>query len=204
MKTQWMIATILLAGGAWRAECQPVVTKGAGDQAKLGGPAAKRPANCVMGQVWVATDSGVLSYCAVSGSPGTWRTLATGGGGGGAVSGLCNVTFRPRRFLTRPRGAGAQLTGALPSRALLRFSQSQHNEIYFLLPIPLTLWHLAAPSASQYRHATEGCGGRLSSVRFGLLPGAPRTAERKPSDSDGHAGVTAATSTKPPQPTVKV
>ncbi len=91
MNTRWMIATILLAG-AWRAECQPAVTTVYGSQTKLGGPAAKRPANCVVGQAWLATDTGVLSYCAVSGSPGTWQTLATGGGGG-VAAGLCNVTL---------------------------------------------------------------------------------------------------------------
>ena len=90
MKTRWFIATILLAC-AWRGECQP--TKSAGDQTKLGGPAAKRPVNCVVGQAWLATDTGVLSYCAVSGSPGTWQTLTTGGGGGGSAAGLCNVTL---------------------------------------------------------------------------------------------------------------
>src|SRR5215471_11317961 len=91
MKTRWFIATILLAC-AWRAECQS--TKGAPDQAKLGGPAARRPANCVVGQAWLATDTGVLSYCAVSGSPGTWQTLTTGSsGGGGSIPGLCNVAL---------------------------------------------------------------------------------------------------------------
>src|SRR5215470_3292992 len=93
MTTRWIIATILLAC-TWRVECQPSTTTVYGSQTKLGGPAAKRPANCVVGQAWLATDTGVLSYCSVSGSPGTWQTLTTGSsGGGGAIAGLCNVTL---------------------------------------------------------------------------------------------------------------
>jgi hypothetical protein len=47
-----------------------------------------------VGQAWLATDTGVLSYCAVSGSPGTWQTLTTGSsGGGGSIPGLCNVAL---------------------------------------------------------------------------------------------------------------
>jgi len=88
VKGKWILAAILLAGGAWRAGCQTTV---GGSQVNLGGLAADRPVNCAAGQIWLASDTGVLSYCAASGSPGTWRTLTTGGGSG--ATGLCNVAL---------------------------------------------------------------------------------------------------------------
>ncbi len=112
MKTRWIMATILLAC-AWRAGCQ---TKSAGDQGKLGGPAVQRPARCVVGQAWLATDTGILSYCAgtVSGVSGTWQTLATGGGGG-VAAGLCNVTLTTTpAFDATNCGAFALTLGATP------------------------------------------------------------------------------------------
>jgi len=36
------------------------------------GTAASRPANCTLGQIWVATDTGAITYCSATGNPGTW------------------------------------------------------------------------------------------------------------------------------------
>ena len=45
------------------------------------GAAASRPANCVAGQTWLATDTGVLTYCSATGTPGTWSTTTDLGPG---------------------------------------------------------------------------------------------------------------------------
>src|SRR5438309_5526733 len=40
------------------------------------GPAASRPANCIAGQTWLSTDTAAMTYCSVTGNPGTWSALA--------------------------------------------------------------------------------------------------------------------------------
>jgi hypothetical protein len=42
------------------------------------GPAASRPANCVAGQTWLSTDTGAMTYCSVTGNPGTWSATLAG------------------------------------------------------------------------------------------------------------------------------
>ena len=44
------------------------------------GAAAGRPANCTFGQIWLATDTGAITYCSVTGSPGTWSSTLGGAG----------------------------------------------------------------------------------------------------------------------------
>jgi hypothetical protein len=86
-----MAAVVLLAGCAGRGACQQSTPQA--KQVRIGGPAAKRPAYCVTGQAWLATDTGVLSYCSATGNPGTWQTLnVSGGSGGGTGDSLCAVT----------------------------------------------------------------------------------------------------------------
>lgn len=53
----------------------PNVWTNAGAQS---GTAAERPANCVAGQTWLATDTGELTYCSVPGSPGAWSLTLSG------------------------------------------------------------------------------------------------------------------------------
>jgi hypothetical protein len=45
------------------------------------GPSSSRPAGCQVGQTWLGTDSGVLSYCSASGNPGTWNATLAGAAG---------------------------------------------------------------------------------------------------------------------------
>jgi hypothetical protein len=45
------------------------------------GTAASRPANCTSGQIWLATDTGAMTYCSVTGSPGTWSSTLGGAAG---------------------------------------------------------------------------------------------------------------------------
>lgn len=56
------------------------------------GTAASRPANCTFGQVWLATDTGAITYCSTTGSPGTWSPALGGAGGGGGGSGSVVLT----------------------------------------------------------------------------------------------------------------
>jgi hypothetical protein len=63
-----------------------------------------RPANCVAGQVFLATDTGTLSYCSVPGSPGTWQ----------AVTGALASVFGRTGAVTAQAGdyTAAQVTNA--------------------------------------------------------------------------------------------
>ena len=67
------------------------------------GAAASRPANCVAGQTWLSTDTGVMTYCAVTGSPGTWSATLAGpqGPAGAAGNTILNGAGAP------PGGTGA-------------------------------------------------------------------------------------------------
>jgi len=72
------------------------------------GSAASRPANCTFGQIWLSTDTGAMTYCSVTGNPGTWSpTLAGPAGTNGAISQIdaygSLLTVRP----TLNFGAGA-------------------------------------------------------------------------------------------------
>src|ERR1039458_6083873 len=40
-----------------------------------------RPANCLLGQTWLATDTGAMTYCSATGSPGTWSFTLAGPAG---------------------------------------------------------------------------------------------------------------------------
>jgi hypothetical protein len=51
------------------------------------GLAANRPVNCLTGQIWLSVDTGAMTYCSVTGNPGTWSTL---GGTVTSVSGTAN------------------------------------------------------------------------------------------------------------------
>jgi hypothetical protein len=42
------------------------------------GAAASRPVNCTLGQIWLSNDTGALTYCSASGSPGTWSSMLAG------------------------------------------------------------------------------------------------------------------------------
>jgi hypothetical protein len=42
------------------------------------GAAASRPPNCVVGQTWLAIDTGQMTYCAASGNPGSWSATLAG------------------------------------------------------------------------------------------------------------------------------
>ena len=39
------------------------------------GLAANRPVNCVAGQTWLSTDTAAMTYCSVTGNPGTWSAV---------------------------------------------------------------------------------------------------------------------------------
>ncbi|HUI55482.1 MAG TPA: hypothetical protein VLY04_10945 [Bryobacteraceae bacterium] len=45
------------------------------------GAAASRPANCTLGQTWLATDTGAMTYCSATGTPGTWSATMAGPAG---------------------------------------------------------------------------------------------------------------------------
>src|ERR1035438_4277675 len=45
------------------------------------GTASGRPANCLLGQTWLATDTGAMTYCSATGSPGTWSAMLAGPAG---------------------------------------------------------------------------------------------------------------------------
>ncbi len=42
------------------------------------GTAANRPANCIYGQIWLSSDTGAMTYCSVTGNPGTWSPTLAG------------------------------------------------------------------------------------------------------------------------------
>ena len=42
------------------------------------GLASARPPNCVLGQLWLSTDTATMTYCSTAGSPGTWSTTLAG------------------------------------------------------------------------------------------------------------------------------
>lgn len=44
----------------------------------LNGTAASRPVNCVLGQVYFANDTKIISFCSTGGNPGIWSTVAQG------------------------------------------------------------------------------------------------------------------------------
>src|ERR1035438_2042814 len=50
------------------------------------GTGSGRPAHCLLGQTWLATDTGAMTYCSATGSPGTWSSTLAGPAGplGGA------------------------------------------------------------------------------------------------------------------------
>jgi hypothetical protein len=52
------------------------------------GTAANRPANCLIGQTWLATDTGQMTYCATTGNPGTWSATLAGPQGPAGPAGL--------------------------------------------------------------------------------------------------------------------
>jgi len=45
------------------------------------GAASGRPANCLLGETWLATDTGAMTYCSATGSPGTWSSTLAGPAG---------------------------------------------------------------------------------------------------------------------------
>src|SRR5690348_967205 len=81
MKRTIIISAALLLGLWMVLQSQPVSAP-----FRMGGPAARRPSGCSAGQVWLASDTGTLSYCQAPGNPGTWSVL-----GGGYPTGLCTV-----------------------------------------------------------------------------------------------------------------
>jgi hypothetical protein len=88
MNLQRLTAVILLTGaGALRGTAQTRINPA---QAKMGGPAASRPSSCTAGQIWLASDTGVLSYCSGAGA---WNALASAGTGGGGSVSLCPVVL---------------------------------------------------------------------------------------------------------------
>ena len=42
------------------------------------GRAVDRPAGCVLGQTWLATDTATMTFCSATGNPGTWSTTLAG------------------------------------------------------------------------------------------------------------------------------
>ena len=42
------------------------------------GAAASRPTGCVLGQTWLATDTGAMTFCSATGTPGTWSATLPG------------------------------------------------------------------------------------------------------------------------------
>jgi hypothetical protein len=45
------------------------------------GTTSGRPANCLLGQTWLATDTGAMTYCSATGNPGTWSSTLAGPAG---------------------------------------------------------------------------------------------------------------------------
>src|ERR1017187_7510673 len=39
---------------------------------------ANRPGNCILGQTWLSTDMATMTYCSVTGNPGTWSATLAG------------------------------------------------------------------------------------------------------------------------------
>jgi len=82
------------------------------------GVAANKPANCVAGQVFLATDAGALWFCATPGSPGTWQVL------GGALASV----FGRTGAVTAQAGdyTAAQVTNAAQTNASNTFAGTQN------------------------------------------------------------------------------
>jgi hypothetical protein len=83
------------------------------------GVSANKPANCVTGQVFLATDAGALWFCAVAGSPGTWQSL------GGALASV----FGRTGAVTAQAGdyTAAQVTNAAQTNAGNTFTAGTQN-----------------------------------------------------------------------------
>ena len=84
--------------------------------------AANRATNCATGQIFLAIDTGALSYCSVAGSPGTWQTIigaALGvnlnGTGQGTFTGLNLVTAAGLNWQLVPNGSTLNITPQLDS-----------------------------------------------------------------------------------------
>ncbi|HEY2014988.1 MAG TPA: collagen-like protein, partial [Bryobacteraceae bacterium] len=56
------------------------------------GRSADRPNNCVLGQTWLSTDTGNMTYCSATGSPGTWSSTLAGPQGPTGPQGLIGPT----------------------------------------------------------------------------------------------------------------
>jgi len=71
------------------------------------GAASGRPANCLLGQTWLATDTGAMTYCAATGSPGTWSATLAGPAGPQGPAGATGATGA-----IGPQGPAGGLGGA--------------------------------------------------------------------------------------------
>lgn len=56
------------------------------------GLAANRPANCVAGQTWLSTDTGAMTYCSATGTPGTWSATLAGPQGPSGPQGPAGIS----------------------------------------------------------------------------------------------------------------
>jgi hypothetical protein len=56
------------------------------------GTASGRPVNCLLGQTWLATDTGTMTYCSASGNPGTWSATLAGPAGPQGPQGPAGAT----------------------------------------------------------------------------------------------------------------
>jgi len=80
------------------------------------GTATGRPANCTFGQIWLSTDTGAMTYCSATGSPGTWSPTLGGtgvpnGGSAGQVLTKNSNTDNDTHWVTNTgSGSSAVLT----------------------------------------------------------------------------------------------
>jgi hypothetical protein len=83
------------------------------------GAAASRPVNCTFGQIWLSTDTGAMTYCSITGSPGTWSPTLGGqsasgvppGGSAGQVLSKNSNTDNDTHWVTNTgSGSSAVLT----------------------------------------------------------------------------------------------
>lgn len=81
------------------------------NKAPTGGPAASRPSACAKGQTYIATDTGVLSYCSASGNPGTWANVS--GGGGATDAGISFSDITTNNASTSKHGFAPKLDGVV-------------------------------------------------------------------------------------------
>jgi len=80
------------------------------------GTAAARPASCLQGQIYFATDATAgqnLSFCTSSGNPGVWSAMSGGGGGG---------TSGPAVSYCAPAGGSGTGYACLPTPAATSYS----------------------------------------------------------------------------------